>query len=63
MAVNNRITRIYDERNKDGDIKLGINDSDINKRYLNGQTIDYDNFNFNHVSMPFQEFMVKFHGN
>ena len=63
MTVNNRITRIHDERNKDGDIKLGINDTDINERYLNGQIIDYDSFNFKHISRPFQEFMVKFHAN
>ena len=24
---------------------------------------NFDNFNFKHISMPFQEFMVKFHEN
>ena len=61
MAINNRITRVQDERNKKDDIKFGINDVDVNERYLSGQRIDYDGFNFKHISRPFQEFIVKFH--
>ena len=36
------------------------NTSDINKRYLDGKRIDYESFDFEHISMPFEEFPVRF---
>ena len=59
MVINNRITRLHDRDGED----LGINDVDLNQRYLMGKTIDYDGFNFKHISRPFEEFIAKFHAN
>ena len=39
---------------------LGISLEDINERYLAGMMIDYEHFDFTHVSKPFQDFILKF---
>ena len=61
MVIHNSINRIHDKGVKEDEIEPGITDEDINERYLKGKTIDYKQFDFKHISKPFQEFMVTFH--
>lgn len=55
-VIHNSIKKVMDS----GTNGLGLNTSDINKRYLDGKKIDYESFDFEHISMPFEEFPARF---
>jgi len=55
-VIHNSIRRVMDS----GTNGLGLDLPDINKRYLDGKKIDYDSFDFRHISMPFEEFPARF---
>ena len=55
-VINNSATKISDDQTND----LGISDIELNERYINGKIIDFNFFNFTHVSKPFQDFIVRF---
>ena len=56
VLLTNTSTKISDDDHTD----LGISDLEINERYINGKIIDYNFFDFAHVSKPFQDFLTRF---
>jgi len=56
VLLSNNTTKISDDIHND----LGISDLEINERYINGKVIDYNFFDFTHVSKPFQDFLIRF---
>tara|TARA_R100001377_G_scaffold84900_1_gene69545 strand:- start:4044 stop:4928 length:885 start_codon:yes stop_codon:yes gene_type:complete len=57
VVINNSSNKISDKEN----VGFGNSNYELNERYLSGLTIDYDFFNFEHVSKPFQDFITRFH--
>jgi len=43
-----------------GESDFGVSDFGLNDRYLSGNTISYDFFDFRHISKPYQEFITRF---
>jgi len=56
-VIHNSSQKISDE----SDNNLGISLEDLNERYLQSQTIDLDYIPFEHISMPFEHFVLRFH--
>tara|TARA_R110000765_G_scaffold61691_2_gene119401 strand:- start:1765 stop:2649 length:885 start_codon:yes stop_codon:yes gene_type:complete len=57
IVINNSSKKISDKE----DTGFGNSDYELNERYLSGLSIDYEFFNFEHVSKPFQDFITRFH--
>ena len=57
IAIHNSSQKIADTDQQ----PLGLELGDLNKRYLQSQTIDLDYIPFEHISMPFEHFVLKFH--
>ena len=55
VLLSNSTSKISDDIHS----TLGISDMEINERYLNGKIVDYNFFDFTHVSKPFQDFIVR----
>jgi len=55
-VIHNSNQKVSDEQSSE----LGTNLEDINERYLAGMLIDYEHFDFTHISKPFQDFILKF---
>jgi len=55
-VIHNSNQKVSDEERSE----LGISLEDINERYLGGMLIDYEHFDFTHISKPFQDFILKF---
>lgn len=65
-CITNVASKISDVESSD----FGATDFGLNDRYLNGFLIDYDFFDFTHISKPYQEFITRlkdetylYHGN
>ena len=56
VLIHNSSSKISDAENLNLDIKI----EDLNERYLSGTLIDYDFFNFKHISKPFEDFVLRF---
>jgi hypothetical protein len=57
IAIHNSSQKIADTDHQ----PLGLGLEDLNKRYLQSQTIDLDYITFDHISMPFEHFVLRFH--
>tara|TARA_R100000329_G_scaffold101316_1_gene83564 strand:- start:170 stop:1066 length:897 start_codon:yes stop_codon:yes gene_type:complete len=57
-VINNSNRKISDENPKNTD--LGVGRRSMNVRYLDGYLIDYNSFNFSHISKPFEDFALRF---
>ena len=57
-VINNSNRKVSDENPKNTD--LGVGRRSMNVRYLDGYLIDYDSFNFSHISKPFEDFALRF---
>tara|TARA_R110002110_G_scaffold27954_2_gene101117 strand:- start:167 stop:1066 length:900 start_codon:yes stop_codon:yes gene_type:complete len=55
-VIHNSNKKVSDEEKSE----LGVSLEDINERYLAGMIIDYEHFDFTHISKPFQDFILKF---
>ena len=55
-VIHNAPKKVSDEVDSD----FGTSDFGLNDRYLTGSKIDYDFFNFKHISKPFEEFITRF---
>ena len=55
-VINNSAKKVSDETASD----FGTSDFGLNDRYLSGSRIDYDFFDFRHISKPFGEFITRF---
>ena len=55
-VIHNSPKKVSDEVQSD----FGTSDFGLNDRYLSGSRIDYDFFNFKHISKPFEEFVTRF---
>jgi len=55
-VINNSPKKVSDEIESD----FGTSNFGLNDRYLSGSKIDYDFFNFKHISKPFEEFVTRF---
>ncbi len=58
ILVSNSATKISDDENFDQ--KFDTSPFSLNERYLNDYIIDYDFFNFENVSKPFQQHITRF---
>ena len=58
ILVSNSATKISDD--EDFNQKFDTSAFSLNERYLNGYIIDYDFFNFQNISKPFQEHVTRF---
>ena len=56
ICINNSAKKVSDTTGSD----FGTTDFGLNDRYVNGSIIDYDFFNFTHISKPYQEFITRF---
>jgi hypothetical protein len=56
VVIRNSPKRISDETSSD----FGTSDFGLNDRYLNESRIDYDFFDFKHISKPYEEFITRF---
>ena len=56
ICINNSAKKVSDKISSD----FGTTDFGLNDRYVNGFIIDYDFFNFAHISKPYQEFITRF---
>ena len=56
-VIHNSSQKISDDSGNN----LGISLEDLNERYLQSQTIDLDYIPFEHISMPFEHFVLRFH--
>lgn len=57
VVIHNSSQKITDTDHR----SLGIEPEDLNERYLQSQTIDLDYIPFEHISMPFEHFILRFH--
>ena len=55
-VINNSSKKVSDETASD----FGTSDFGLNDRYLSGSKIDYDFFDFKHISKPYEEFITRF---
>ena len=55
-VINNSPKKVSDEVASD----FGTSDFGLNDRYLSGSKIEYDFFDFKHISKPFEEFITRF---
>jgi len=55
-VINNSSKKVSDEAASN----FGTSDFGLNDRYLSGSRIDYDFFDFKHISKPFEEFITRF---
>jgi|TARA_R110002020_G_scaffold4233_1_gene18841 hypothetical protein len=55
------ITNIAEKVSDPKEFEYGIKDFGMNERYLQDYKIDYDFFNFDGISKPFQQFITRFH--
>tara|TARA_R110002020_G_scaffold450480_2_gene664117 strand:- start:590 stop:1471 length:882 start_codon:yes stop_codon:yes gene_type:complete len=56
VVIRNSPKRISDETSSD----FGTSDFGLNDRYLSASKIDYDFFDFKHISKPYEEFITRF---
>jgi|TARA_R110000824_G_scaffold197061_2_gene380434 hypothetical protein len=55
VVICNSCERISDSQSKYDNTEIGIN-----HRYIEGNTIDYDSFDFSHISKPYEDFTAFF---
>ena len=55
-TINNSPNKVSDEIESD----FGTSDFGLNDRYLSGSRIDYNFFDFKHMSKPYEEFITRF---
>ena len=56
VVISNSVKKLYDSEPND----MGINNNTLNARYLDNKKIDYDFFDFNGISKPYEEFVARF---
>lgn len=56
VVIRNAIRKITDKEPNE----MGLNNDTLNSRYLNGKKIDYNFFDFNGISKPYEEFIASF---
>ena len=57
-VINNSNRKLSDENPKNSN--LGVGEESMNRRYLDGYLIDYEFFNFSHISKPYEDFLLRF---
>ena len=57
IVIHNSSQKVSDETNNN--LVIGL--EDLNERYLQSQTVDLSYIPFEHISMPFEHFVLRFH--
>ena len=57
VVIHNSSGKIVDDESTNE----GISSADLNDRYLRSKVIDLDYMSFEHISMPFENFALRFH--
>ena len=56
IVIRNSAKKVSDEASSD----FGTSEFGLNDRYLSQSVIDYDFFDFRHISKPYEEFITRF---